>query len=103
MPCHGMLEAQKPSGECRRQTRILTEPPSSGGVRQQLHKPIKYFHEITLSSDEHNEEEKTGSRDGARWTLLLLEDPATQVTCHLRTGGQERGDHVPEGRAVPGL
>lgn len=63
MLCQGLFEAQKPSGKC--QTLALTELPLSGGVRQQTHKLVKYFNEITLSSNEHKEEDKTGSQDGA--------------------------------------
>ena len=74
--CQGLFEAQKPSGECRGQALVLTELPSSRGARQQAHKLVQYSNEVTLSSKEHNEEDKTGPQDGAPDTtfkkILLL-------------------------------
>ena len=38
---------------------------------------------------------KQGHRTEHEGQTLLLEETSTKLTCHLRNGAQERGDHVP--------
>lgn len=39
---------------------------------------------------------KQGPRTEREGQTVRLEETSTQVTCHLRTGGQERGHYVPD-------